>query len=236
MLFGNVLVGSIMPMVIFVLRVIPATVKDGDAASKLLKVIPNYTISNSINYDASKVLFNQTRAFLVLNDPEISRSTLEPYELNNIGGDLLALVLHFIVGMFVVTCIEAFSGCFASIKKVQVNTFERQNSIPLDNDVIEEEKRVAKIDSETCLIKVDSLRKVYPNGFMKPQTVAIEKTSFAVEKGECFALLGVNGAGKTTTFKSLTRDVIPTRGNLTIMGYNIGTHFNQARKFIGYCP
>ena len=36
---------------------------------------------------------------------------------------------------------------------------------------------------------------------------AVEKASFAVDKGECFALLGVNGAGKSTTFKSLTNVV-----------------------------
>jgi ABC-type multidrug transport system ATPase subunit len=95
--------------------------------------------------------------------------------------------------------------------------------------------RVADIDEKECLIKVDGLRKVYKSGFGKP-TVAIEKTSFAIDKGECFALLGVNGAGKTTTFKSLTKDVIPTSGNLTVMGYNIQTQFDQARKFIGYCP
>lgn len=58
MLFGNVVAGSIMPMVIFVLRVIPTTVKDGDLAGKIMKAIPNYTISSSINYDASKQVFN----------------------------------------------------------------------------------------------------------------------------------------------------------------------------------
>lgn len=47
-----------MPMVILVLRIIPSTIKDGDLAAKVMKAIPNYTISNSINYDASKQIFN----------------------------------------------------------------------------------------------------------------------------------------------------------------------------------
>lgn len=50
---------------------------------------------------------------------------------------------------------------------------------------------------------------------------AVENISFGLDYGECFALLGVNGAGKTTTFKSLTRDVIPTEGELSIAGYDV---------------
>ena len=46
----------------------------------------------------------------------------------------------------------------------------------------------------------------------------------------------MNGAGKTTTFKSLTRDVIPTEGELSIAGYNVKEDFAMGRKLIGYCP
>lgn len=42
--------------------------------------------------------------------------------------------------------------------------------------------------------------------------LAVERISFGLDYGECFALLGVNGAGKSTTFKSLTGDVLPTTG------------------------
>lgn len=53
-------------------------------------------------------------------------------------------------------------------------------------------------------VKVDGLRKVYGNRFEKDAKVAIQHVSFAVEKSECFALLGVNGAGKTSCFRILT--------------------------------
>jgi len=53
--------------------------------------------------------------------------------------------------------------------------------------------------------------------------MAVRQTSFGLDYGECFALLGVNGAGKSTTFKSLTRDTTPTTGEITIQGYNIQT-------------
>jgi len=64
----------------------------------------------------------------------------------------------------------------------------------------------------------------------------VSNLSFAVERGECFALLGVNGAGKSTTFKSLTREISPTSGSIGIGGYNMATEFKKARKLIGYCP
>jgi len=82
---------------------------------------------------------------------------------------------------------------------------------------------------------VNNFRKEYATMCGTP-VVAVEKTSFAVDKGECFALLGVNGAGKTTTFKSLTKAVEATTGEVTIMGYNVKNEFNKARKYIGYCP
>lgn len=53
--------------------------------------------------------------------------------------------------------------------------------------------------------------------------VAVNKLSFSLKNGECFALLGVNGAGKTTTFKSLTCEVKPTSGKIKIAGYDVST-------------
>jgi ABC-type multidrug transport system ATPase subunit len=67
---------------------------------------------------------------------------------------------------------------------------------------------------------VHKFRKVYPSIFRTP-VVAVESTSFGLEYGECFALLGVNGAGKTTTFKSLTYDIVPTSGEISINGYSV---------------
>ena len=65
---------------------------------------------------------------------------------------------------------------------------------------------------------------------------AVKRASFGLDYGECFALLGVNGAGKSTTFKSLTRDITPTTGEITVQGFNIQSDFGEARKLIGYCP
>ena len=66
--------------------------------------------------------------------------------------------------------------------------------------------------------------------------MAVKNISFGLDYGECFALIGANGAGKSTTFKTLTRDILPTTGEITIGGFNVSTQFDQVRKIIGYCP
>lgn len=55
------------------------------------------------------------------------------------------------------------------------------------------------------------------------KTVAVEKVSFGLEYGECFALLGVSGAGKTTTFKCLIGEETPSSGEVSINGYDVTT-------------
>ena len=85
------------------------------------------------------------------------------------------------------------------------------------------------------VIRVHNFRKAYTTLLGKP-FLAVERIGFGLDYGECFALLGVNGAGKTTTFKSLTRDIVPSSGEISIAGYNVLTQFGEARKLIGYCP
>lgn len=85
------------------------------------------------------------------------------------------------------------------------------------------------------VIRVFNFRKAYTTLFGNP-FLAVERISFGLDYGECFALLGVNGAGKSTTFKSLTRDITPTSGEIQIAGYNVMNEFAEARKLIGYCP
>ena len=65
-----------------------------------------------------------------------------------------------------------------------------------DEDPLAEQERIKTL--ENTALKVDSLTKSYT-----PFTKAVDNLSFALDYGECFALLGVTGAGKTTTFKCL---------------------------------
>ena len=105
----------------------------------------------------------------------------------------------------------------------------------LDDDVQREMKEVENSDEKTYSIKVDKLRKVYTLK-KNEHKVAVDRLSFGVKNGECFALLGVNGAGKTTTFKILSGDYIQTSGKAYINRFEIPEQLNDARNDIGYCP
>lgn len=84
--------------------------------------------------------------------------------------------------------------------------------------MIAEADRIAKNQDE--VVRVHNFKKAYNKTFGKP-FVAVENISFGLDYGECFALLGVNGAGKSTTFKSLTADVLPTQGEISVAKLNI---------------
>lgn len=57
--------------------------------------------------------------------------------------------------------------------------------------------------------------------------LAVDKVSLAVQKGECFGLLGFNGAGKTTTFKMLTGEETITCGDAFVGGYSISSDIGK---------
>lgn len=59
---------------------------------------------------------------------------------------------------------------------------------------------------------------------------AVKNSSFVVEDGIIFSLLGVNGAGKTTTIRMLTGLSKPTSGDATIYGHSILNELDQIKE------
>jgi len=123
---------------------------------------------------------------------------------------------------------------FSSKYRFGLPSKKSNEELQLDPDVLQEEKRV-QTECKDSLVRVDKFRKVYRVPFGKP-ILAVEKASFSVNRGECFALLGINGAGKSTTFKSLTNEIRPTDGSVNIKGKNVTSEFNTIRHSLGYCP
>lgn len=80
------------------------------------------------------------------------------------------------------------------------------------------------------IIEVKNLTKKYDDFF------AINDVSFEVEEGDIFGFLGHNGAGKTTTINMLTTLLKPTKGNITVAGFDIYTEEIEVKKLIGYVP
>ena len=67
-------------------------------------------------------------------------------------------------------------------------------------------------------------------------TEVLNGVDFTAHRGEVIALLGPNGAGKTTTIKMLCGLLFPTRGTVTVGGYDLSTHGDVARRLISYVP
>ncbi|MCB1181967.1 ABC transporter ATP-binding protein [bacterium] len=84
-----------------------------------------------------------------------------------------------------------------------------------------------------ALVVVD-LHKTYRSGFLKRRLRGVEGVSFAVPRGQVFALLGHNGAGKTTTINCVLDLVHPDAGEVRIFGRD---HRQCAsRRAVGYLP
>ncbi|XP_065780156.1 phospholipid-transporting ATPase ABCA3 isoform X3 [Muntiacus reevesi] len=129
------------------------------------------------------------------------------------------------------TCLCAFRR-----RRALTEVYTRTAALPEDQDVMDERNRVLSpsLDSvlDTPLI-IKELSKVYEH---RAPLLAVDKVSLAVQKGECFGLLGFNGAGKTTTFKMLTGEETITCGDAFVGGYSISSDIGKVRQRIGYCP
>ncbi|CDW85159.1 abc transporter family protein [Stylonychia lemnae] len=226
-IFVHFVIAGIGGIIAGALRIIEDAYDIGDKLVWAFKIIPSYCLTDSIAYQSLKPQLFQLRPNLIKDD----------LDFEAVGGDIAIMLVH--AGLWTILLILSEAGafnfilrCFERIQRRNVPALKELNQ---DDDVIEEENRVEKISPNLLKVRVNKFRKVYSQGFSRG-SVAVEKTSFGLEYGECFALLGVNGAGKTTTFKSLTGGITPTSGQVTICGMDILRDFNKVRKLIGYCP
>ncbi len=89
----------------------------------------------------------------------------------------------------------------------------------------------------SAIIEVQNLEREYLviQGLFRRSTKvvkALNGISFQVGRGEVFGLLGPNGAGKTTTVKVMSTLLAPTRGTVTVMGYDVFTQPERVRQSI----
>lgn len=80
-------------------------------------------------------------------------------------------------------------------------------------------------------LRIENLQKQYENGFK-----ALKGINLEVQEGDFFALLGPNGAGKSSTIGILCSLVQKTSGTVEIFGYDIDSHFSDAKRQIGVVP
>ena len=66
------------------------------------------------------------------------------------------------------------------------------------------------------MIRLDKVSKQFGTGVF-----ALSDISFEVEKGEFIFLVGPTGSGKTTIFRLLTRETLPTTGEVIVDSWNV---------------
>ena len=76
-------------------------------------------------------------------------------------------------------------------------------------------------------LRAEGLVKTYPG------LKAVDKLSFNVRIGECFALLGPNGAGKTTTCEMLEGLITPDEGKIYVNNLNFAENRKKILEKIG---
>uniref|UniRef100_A0A5F9DF62 ABC transporter domain-containing protein n=1 Tax=Oryctolagus cuniculus TaxID=9986 RepID=A0A5F9DF62_RABIT len=128
---------------------------------------------------------------------------------------------------------QVFFRIYKKFKKEQVS--KKLSGKSEDEDVQNERINILqhpeKFQNSVVLIK--ELTKIY---FKYPVILAVKNISLAIQKKECFGLLGFNGAGKTSTFQILTGEESATSGDVFIDGFSINRNVLQVRSRIGYCP
>ena len=81
-----------------------------------------------------------------------------------------------------------------------------------------------------AIIKTKNLTKKFKD------LLVVDDVNLEVEEGECFGLLGPNGAGKTSLIRMITAVSPPTKGDIWILGNDLGTYSQQVKAILGVVP
>ncbi len=66
--------------------------------------------------------------------------------------------------------------------------------------------------------------------------LALNDVSLTIGKGEIVGLLGPNGAGKSTLMKIITCFIPPSKGTVSVEGFDIWEQSMEVRRCVGYLP
>jgi ABC-type multidrug transport system ATPase subunit len=83
------------------------------------------------------------------------------------------------------------------------------------------------------MIEVKDLHKSYGKS---GKINALKGTSFNIDDGEIFGVIGPDGAGKSTLFRILASLILPDSGSVNMNGYDVVKNYRNIRQIIGYMP
>jgi len=82
-------------------------------------------------------------------------------------------------------------------------------------------------------VRTAGLVKVYEG---KETIEALKSVDLSINRGELFTLLGPNGAGKTTFLRIISTQLMPTKGEVRVLGHDVVTEADEVRKHIAVVP
>lgn len=82
------------------------------------------------------------------------------------------------------------------------------------------------------VLEARGVSKIFRDFWRRPRVRAVQDLSFEVRPGEVFGLLGPNGSGKSTTLKMLLGLLVPTSGELLVLGRD--PRDVRSKRRIGY--
>jgi len=221
--------GVVLSPVFTILRIFDSTRAAGKGLGWILRIIPSFSLS----YGISNIAYKKMYALLEGED-EVPADL----SFNVSGGDVLFLCIMVPIYIILIGLIENQYFDFL-IKLCEPEKKDEQNvkKISKHKVVLDEEHDVenTNLKQKAPAVLCKHIRKLYRISPTE-STLAVNDVSFITDKGQCLALLGTNGAGKTTTFKLITRDVMPSAGEIYINGLDLNTNFTAIRKMIGYGP
>ncbi len=88
--------------------------------------------------------------------------------------------------------------------------------------------KMARMKLEKPILKISNLR------IVRDGTVILDDVNWCVARGEHWAMLGANGSGKTSLLSALTGYLMPTSGEISLLGKTYGeSDWRELRKKIG---
>lgn len=82
------------------------------------------------------------------------------------------------------------------------------------------------------LVQINNISKTYPNR----TSPVLDSISATISRGEIMGVVGPDGAGKSTLIRLMTGLLLPTKGSITIDGFDTVTQAQEIHKVIGYMP
>ncbi|OMJ77796.1 hypothetical protein SteCoe_22546 [Stentor coeruleus] len=221
-LMFNFVMGSLLPVLMFILWSLDETRDFSRKSRWVFRVFPNFAVGNSLIYlglgDIIAYLNGETEA-----DPVLS--------LDRVGGDIMLLSISAFSFTVLFIIIEYLKTSPKFNKFIDITKPPQENDNQTE-DVIAENDKANAVAPEEAAVLVKDVSNVYWN-FYDENYAAVKHMNVVIPPGECFVLLGNNGAGKTTIFKIIAGQISPTAGNIYIKGIDVDD--NGALKNIGYC-